>query len=323
MPIIVVKGLFFFAEEKKDDLIIKVYQHKQNQIVKMKLTNYLKGVVAAEMPANYRLEALKAQSVAARTYTLKKLPQFGGSGCSTKPEADISTNYKYNQAWLSEKEMKNKWGFLPYFYLRLRITKAVEATKGQVLVYNNQLIDAVYHSNSGGQTEASENVWGRKVSYLRSVNSPYDKEDDDTYQHTYEYKLEEFDSKLGVNLEEKINSNSQSKQKLLIGKGNNKLIKVVKYNESGSVNKINIGQKQFEGTEIRDKLSLPSTKFEFSIQADKIVCEVKGNGHGVGMSQAGANGFARHDYNYQQILKHYYSDTEIVNLNQLLPQETN
>ncbi|MFW6016324.1 MAG: SpoIID/LytB domain-containing protein, partial [bacterium] len=171
---------------------------------------YLKGVVAAEMPARYHMEALKAQAVAARTYTLKQLPAYGGRGSKNHPEADISTDFRYNQAWLSEEEMKEKWGFLSFFYFWLRISRSVEETAGRVIVYENKIIDAVYHSNSGGRTEDASSVWGEKIPYLISVDSPYDKENERNYQHNLSFSIEEFDERLNTDIKLNTSINIES-----------------------------------------------------------------------------------------------------------------
>ncbi len=317
LPVILIKGLFFYPQgDQEETIIIKVYKHKQNKIEPMELDDYLKGVVAAEMPAAYNIEALKAQTVAARTYTLKKLPAYGGQGSVEHDGADICTDYRHSQAWLAEKDMKKKWGFLSFFYYWAKITRAVEETSGQVLVYENNLIDAVYHSNSGGQTEFAANVWGRKTPYLKSVESPYDKENNKNYQHRYKFKIQDFDQKLGTNMQLLLRKRKEMNgdRELLISESNNKIFRNIKYSESGRVLKIKIGDNEFEGKEIRKKLDLPSTMFEFSLQQNYVICDVLGNGHGVGLSQDGADGYANHDYNYRDILKHYYQGVEIVNI---------
>lgn len=317
LPVILVKGFFFFfPEEKGEVIILSVYKHKQDKIVKMELSDYLMGVVAAEMPASYSIEALKAQAVAARTYTLKKLPAYGGQGSSEHPGADICTDYHHSQAWLSEKEMKNKWGFLSFFYYWARITEAVEETRDQILIYENKIIDAVYHSNSGGQTEAAKYVWGREVSYLRSIESIYDKEHKDNFHYQYRFDIYDFDQKLGSSIQTVLNNEREKMQspELVTNETNNEIFKVIKYSESGRVVKIRILDREYTGQEVRKRLDLPSTMFEFSLQQNNIICDGFGNGHGVGLSQDGADGYGDHGYSYKDILKHYYQGVRIGNI---------
>ncbi|MFW5980667.1 MAG: SpoIID/LytB domain-containing protein, partial [Halanaerobiaceae bacterium] len=177
-----------------------------------------------------------------------------------------------------------------------------------------ELIDALYHSNSGGRTENAADVWGEKTPYLVSVESPYDEESDENYYHSYTFEVEEVDRKLNTNLEEQISENMDEDGSL--SSGENGLIEVLEQNESGSVSEIKIGDENYSGEDIRELLDLPSTKFEFSLENDQIIGEVRGYGHGVGMSQDGANGFAKHGYDYRQILKHYYQSIEIVELSE-------
>ena len=287
--------LLYNDHDNNSEIIIKVYHHRENKTISMNLDNYLKGVLAAEMPASFELEALKAQAVAARTYVLKH-KESGGS--REHPGADICTDYRYSQAWYSEQEMKEKWGFIPFFYYWAKVTRAVEETKYEVIYYNDKLIDAVYHSNAGGQTEDAQNVWGKKIPYLLSVNSPHDKENPKNYLHKYKFTIDEFEKRLGINLINKVPENKD-------------IFNVLSRTEAGRIQKIKINSINFTGSEIRDKLGLPSCNFTFTLKDNEISTKVVGNGHGVGMSQDGANGFARNEYTYVQILKQYYPGTSI------------
>ena len=323
LPLLITRGFFFFTGEDEGPLILKVYDTNKEKIVKMELETYLKGVVAAEMPAIYNLEALKAQAVAARTYALKQMPLYGGPGCSQNPEADISTDFRYSQAWISREEMKEKWGFLPFFYFWNRISRVVEETRGEVITYKGELIDAVYHSNAGGVTEDAYYVWGNKTPYLKSVKSPYDQESNKNYRYIFKIPISVFDEKLSTNILEFISSGKSENadnddQKMLTDiKNNEEVFKVLNRSESGRVLAIKIAGKEFTGQQVRKKLSLPSNKFNFIIKEKFIETRVIGNGHGVGMSQAGANGLAKHGYTYSEIIKHYYSGVKIENLKEL------
>jgi len=320
IPIVISENLFFFSGPKdKDAMMINVYNHKTDEVVSMELTEYLTGVVAAEMPAFFRKEALKAQAVAARSYTLKKLPQFGGNGTSLHSEADISTDFRYDQAWISRNEMKEKWGFLPYFYFWLRISEAVNETKNEVLIYDGELIDAVYHSNSGGSTEYSENIWNKEIPYLISVESPYDREREKNFRHIIKFDISEMNNRLKIDIDqtdiEKIKAEHDS-ENINLEEKTNQLLKIEKF-ASGRIEEINIKNENFSGEEIRNKLKLPSTKANIYLKDDNFVFEVYGFGHGVGLSQDGANGFAGNNYDYEKILKHYYHGVELIDYREL------
>ncbi len=149
---------------------ISVYDHRANKIVPMDLEEYIVGVVSAEMPAYYEFEALKAQAVASRTYTLYRMAH---GRCQTNPDADICTNSKCCQAFSTHERMQNTWG-KDYANNYNRIAEAVMGTAGEVLVYDGKLCDALYHACSGGQTEDSEHVYANALPYLRGVDSPYE-----------------------------------------------------------------------------------------------------------------------------------------------------
>lgn len=291
IPVLLVKGPFW--QKKESDFLIKVYNHQQDKVEIMELDDYLRGVVAAEMPALYDLEALKAQAVAARTYSLRQIR----AGRGEYQGASISTDYRYCQAWLSEKEMKERWGFLPFFYYWVRINRAVEETRGEVLLYKGKLIDAVYHANSGGMTEDARYVWGKEEPYLKSVKSPYDQEQEKNYKNTYYFGLKELCEKL--QLEEKTPITG---------------IEILKRSKSGRVIELKIGNSTLTGIEFRQSLGLSSTKFTVSLEGDILTLTVFGKGHGVGMSQDGANGLAKHGYSYREILQHYYPGTTLARI---------
>ncbi len=292
IPVLLVRGLFW--QRDHSELLLKVHNHRLDKTVIMELDDYLRGVLAAEMPALYHQEALKAQAVAARTYTIKQLPRYGGPGSQKYKGADVSTDFTDCQAFLSEKEMKEKWGFVAFFYYWSRINRAVEETRGQILLYNGKIIDAVYHANSGGITEDAQYVWGRDTAYLKSIESPFDGENEKSFKSTYYFALNELKEKLGI-------------QQTSIGDR----IDIIKKSSSGRVLELKIGDKSFTGIQVRQKLSLPSTKFELTSEGDIYTFTCYGKGHGVGMSQDGANGLAKNGYTYQQILKYYYNNVEL------------
>ena len=260
---------------------ITVYDYKLQQKRELHLEDYVRGVVAAEMPASFSLEALKAQAIAARTYALKK--KHTGQR--------LTTASKYDQAWISKQELSDKWSKSDFFCNWSKVSAAVEATKDMVLVYNGKLITAAYHSTSGGQTAAAVEVWGGNIPYLKTVNSFCESE-------SPYYNQQQFFS--WQQLAEKLKTS------------NHKQIKVIARSRSGRVLKIKINEQVFSGREIRQKLGLNSTKFKISNNAQGIKFIVDGFGHGVGMSQYGAQGLAQAGYDFIEILKHYYPQAKIV-----------
>lgn len=245
------------------------------KIIKIGLEDYVIGVVGSEMPAEFNAEALKAQAVAARTYALKRT----STGASlTATTAD--------QVYKTDAELKSMWGntFNTYY---TKVKNAVNATKGEVALYNGQYIDALYYSTSNGRTEDSYNVWGFSYPYLKSVESPWDV-GVRGYEQTKTVAMSTISQKFGVNL----TSISQ--------------IKINSKTAGNRVESITICGKEFTGVKIRSVLGLRSADFDISVSGNSIVFTTRGYGHGVGMSQYGANGMAKAGSNYTQILKHYY-----------------
>ncbi|MBM7557004.1 stage II sporulation protein D [Halanaerobacter jeridensis] len=260
---------------------ITVYDYKLQQEKTLPLEEYVKGVVAAEMPASFPLEALKAQAVAARTYALKK--EINGQR--------LTTSSKFDQAWLSKQELKNKWTTDNFFYNWSKISTAVEETAGLVLVYNDELITAAYHSTSGGRTAAAVEVWGGKIPYLKSVNS-YCENNSPYYNQQQFFTWQQ----LAKNLDSI----------------NYKQVQIISRSNSGRVLKMKINKQVFSGREIRKKLALNSTKFRFIKTELGIKFIVDGFGHGVGMSQYGAQGLAEEGCNFIEILYHYYPQAKVI-----------
>lgn len=250
----------------------------------MNIEDYLIGVVAAEMPAAFESEALKAQSVAARTYTLYK-------SASTDHEADICTDFNHCQAYLSESEMRQNWKDDYNFYFD-KIKNAVYSTRGEYLTYNEEPIMAVFHSMGGGQTQNSSDVWGTQVPYLVSVPSPGE-EEATNYHSTHTISFEEFKNTIHASYPQAVvESYLDISQPTLT--------------ESGHVKGILIGKVSIPGSKIRSMFNLRSTKFTISFDENMVTFSVTGYGHGVGMSQYGANAMAKTGKTYREILSHYY-----------------
>ncbi len=248
---------------------------------------YLKGVVASEMPASYDIEALKAQAVASRTYAQRHI----------KNNSNISLK-DIDQSYISIDEMKNRWGkdFETYYK---KIEQAVNSTCNEIIIYDNEPIEAVFHAMSAGITENSEDVWKKDLPYLKSVESSFDKEYPD-FEHKKSFNKEEFYNIINNNFPNIVLSNDLKKD-----------IKILNYTKAGYIKNIQLGNKIIEASLFRKIFLLRSTNFNFNIKNDSIDFITKGYGHGVGMSQTGANFLAKNGYNYKDILNYYYKDTYI------------
>ncbi|MDI6605405.1 MAG: stage II sporulation protein D [Thermoanaerobacteraceae bacterium] len=293
-------------KDTKDFNTINVFVVKENRIIKMNLEDYLKGVVAAEMPAEFEEEALKAQAIAARTYALSKEIAAGGKGCELHPGADICTDYKHCQAWESNAELKEKWGSKYQEYMD-KVSKAVDDTKGLVIVYQDTLIEPAYHAISGGKTEDSVNVWKSNEPYLKSVVSPGE-ENAKKFKTTVTVSIDEFIRRI----------KSKAPKAVLNSKNALSCIKNIIRTPAGHVESLKIGGAYLTGNDIKDLFNLNSTNFTFNLQGGNVVLTVIGYGHGVGMSQYGAEAMAKEGKNYEEILKHYYTGVEIKKFDDLI-----
>ncbi len=275
-----------------DGDIITLYDHKSKMMHKIELEEYLVGVVSAEMPAVFSEEALKAQSVAARTYAMKKI----NSGTDAHPQAELCTDYAHCQAYVSPEEQKEKWGS-DYGKNMSKIKKSVYSTKGEYLSYNGEVAVAVFHSCSNGITEKASDVWGGDVPYLTNVPSEGDFERDD------------YCSKKELTVEEFVQTVSQFCGKEL--SDIEELMGDIKYTSGENVASIKLCDIEFSGVDVRKMFGLRSTAFDISFVDDKVIFDVYGNGHGVGMSQYGADSMAKKGKTYALILSHYYPGTEL------------
>ena len=273
---------------------IKVYDHRADKLVDMDLEEYIVGVVSAEMPAYYDFEALKAQAVASRTYTLYSMAH---GGCHTNPNADVCTNSKCCQAFSTHERMQNAWKD-DYANNYNRVAQAVMETAGEVLVYDGKLCDALYHACSGGQTENSENVYANALPYLRGVDSPYE---DPMREEDVDFGTDALVELIAAKYPESGITKDNVREGIAIGKAY----------ESGRVETLRLGKTTITGKQARNLFGLRSTMFTVEWTKDGIVFHVKGYGHGVGMSQNGANGMAKHGSDYREILFHYYTGVSI------------
>ncbi len=275
---------------------IKLLHKDENKIEEIDLDEYLYGVVSAEMPASFEEEALKAQAVVARTYTIYKIVNNDGK----HGEADICDDSTCCQAWISEQDRKDRWDEDEKEENWNKIVNAVNSTQGKIVTYNGEPINAFFHSNSGGTTEAPIEVWGGSgYPYLQSVATA----GEDAYsQYSSEAEFIE------AEFEEKI---KELHSDFEIDFDDENCIKIEEYTEGNRVKTIKIGNLELSGVEVRNIFGLRSANFTVTIEDNKIKFEVIGYGHGVGMSQTGADSLAKEGKTYEEIIHHYYTGVEI------------
>lgn len=270
-----------YEDPVSKDIVVTVYR-LNGSVINLGLEEYLIGVVGSEMPASFDFEALKAQAIVARTYTLKMINNN-----------KILTDSVSTQCYKDNYELRNMWGsdFDKYYN---KVKSAIESTVGLYITYNGQYIDAVYHSTSNGKTEDSVYVWGNNIPYLKSVDSSWNTQIP-SYSKTESKDFDTILNILGIDL-------------------NNNEIEILDRNASGRVVSVRIGNNFYSGIELRNLLGLRSTDFDLELSNGFLNITTRGYGHGVGMSQYGANEMAKMGYNYEQILKHYYQGIVISKL---------
>lgn len=256
-------------------------------VTTMELSEYLTAVLLREMPAEFEIEALKAQAVVARTYTLRRLdmkPKHSNAAVCTDPGCcqGFCLPESYIRAGGNEEGVQ-------------KIFDAISATAGEVLIYDNQLIEATYFSCSGGMTEDAAAVWGSEIPYLVATESPGE-EKAAHYTDTVTFTTEEFAKKLGISIPAQKGLRTEN----------------IAYTPGGGVEIIRICGQDYTGTFLRRKLGLRSTAFVLSVVGNTVTITTKGFGHRVGMSQYGADAMAVQGNTYRQILAHYYRGTELV-----------
>ncbi|NLM37592.1 MAG: stage II sporulation protein D [Firmicutes bacterium] len=278
-------------------ITVHLYLKEEKRIIALDLEEYVKGVVAAEMPAEFGLEALKAQAVAARTVAVRRLRCFGGTGYPAAPGADLSDDVRDSQAWLSRRQLIAKWGLLGYRRYWRKISAAVEATSGLILTYDGQPIDALYHSTSGPRTADAEELWGKSVPYLKSVPCSFGQHSP-RYQQERVFTVPELFSTLG--LAESADGGAAPR--------------ILKRTASGRVGTVQVGKGVFSGNELRLRLGLASTNFTVHRREGKVIFTTVGYGHGVGLCQYGADGMAQAGKAFTEILHYYYQGVELKKL---------
>ncbi len=279
---------------KKDDEIkfyfssnttVRIKRNATGKIDNVLLEDYIVGVLAGEMPVSFEIEALKAQAVAARTYVMKRLVN------NKNNDYDI-IDTTLNQVYLDNDELKKKWGNNYVNYIN-KLKTAVLETSGEYITYKDNIIDALFFSTSVGATENSEEVFVSALPYLRSVDSSWDAEVSPVFSENNTFSLKEFYNKLNLTY------------------SNNLSIDVLQTTSTGRIKKIKINGTTFNGTTVAGKLGIRSDYFNISRDNDTVLVTTKGYGHGVGMSQYGAEAMAKKGYTYDKILKHYYKDVDI------------
>lgn len=281
----------------KDYNKIKLLHKKTGEVEEVLLDDYLCNVVSAEMPADFEIEALKAQAVVARTYTIYKIEN------KKHENADICDDSTCCQAWVSKENRLARWDETKRQSNWEKIEQCVNQTKGKIVTYDNKPINAFFHANSGGTTELPVNVWGgSNMPYLQVV------------QTSGEEEYSQYASEVIFSKEELLDKLKTKYNDMQIDFENNDDIKIIEYTDGKRVKTIKFGNHELSGVETRMILGLKSTNFEIIKEGEKIKFSVKGYGHGVGMSQTGADTMAKEGKNYEEIIKHFYIGVEIKNM---------
>jgi len=278
---------------------ICVWNQSTKHDMRLSLEEYLVGVVAAEMPASFEMEALKAQAVAARTYTIRQVTVYG---CNRSKDADICTDSTHCQAWIPEETRRCNWGN-NYSTNEARVRQAVTETAGQIITYGGQPIEALFHATSNGRTENVEEVFAQPLPYLRSVQSDGE-ETAPRFRGTKTFTL----SAAAKRINKAFPDVHVSAAKLATQ------MEIVSLSTGGRVKEIRVGKSMLTGRDIRTLFELDSTAFELQFDDKNLTISTTGYGHGVGMSQTGAQAMALSGATYEDILTHYYTDTAIESL---------
>lgn len=275
------------SQSQEESVTLPVLVRSRDDIVEEQdLDAYLVGVVLAEMPADFEPEALKAQSVAARTYAWKAYVTGGKHG-----DGSVCTQPSCCQAYIDPADFLSQGGTMTSL---AKVEQAVAATSGYVLTYEGELIEATYFSCSGGRTEDAAAVWGVSFPYLQALDSPGE-EDAVHYADTFTLTAEAFQQALGLSLSE----------------SPDQWFSDVTFTEGGGIASVCIGGQLFSGTQLRSLLNLPSTSFSIQAEGNQLVITTHGYGHRVGMSQYGADAMAVRGSSWQEILAYYYPGTTL------------
>ncbi len=263
---------------------ITLYRSQENKLCRLELEEYIKGVVAAEMPASFETEALKAQAVAARTYTLRRLID----GRKYAQDADLSDNIYECQAYVTREEFADRHPRGTQEWQK-KIEAACDDTRGEIMLYKGEPIDALYHSTCGGKTESAAEITGQDIAYLQSTKCNY------CSQSNYYESVQVF---------------SPRELQKLTGVSQPEAVKILSKTPSGRSKKLQLDNRTISAEEFRRILQLPSTNLNLKNDNKQLLIISKGYGHGLGMCQYGANGMASRGKSYRDILKKYYKCIE-------------
>ncbi|WGU93712.1 stage II sporulation protein D [Paenibacillus dendritiformis] len=296
---------------------VRVYLAKARKIENVPLERYVRGVLAAEMPADFELEALKAQAIAARTYIVRRLRAGDTAGV---PEGADVTDTVAHQAYIPLAELAKR----PKHTIA-KLNQAVNETRDQVITYQGEPIMAAFFSTSNGYTENAEDYWKNPVPYLKSVPSPWDQAESPRYAETVELPLNEVLDKLGLT-PAAVPGLAQASWQGGGGSGSPSSdtgglaadVRILSRTAGKRVEEVQFGTKRFSGRDIREKLNLRSSAFDWERDGDKLRIRTYGYGHGVGMSQYGAQGMAKQGAAAERILTYYYIGVQLDKASKLL-----
>jgi len=282
-----VKNIQSGFNSNKDETVVRVLT-KNNTVEKINLEDYLVGVVSGEVPVSFEKEAIKAQAVAARTYALKQIENHKNYEYDVKDDTS-------SQVYQTDEELRNKWGNNYDEYVK-KIKECVNETEGEYVSYNKEVIYAFFFSTSNGKTEDNKNVFGKDLPYLKVVDSSFDESETKNFTTVKTVSLDDFYKQLDLEKSDELN-----------------ITDIVK-TESGRISSIMVNGKAFTGRDFQKRLSLRSNDFTIQKNNENISITTKGFGHGVGMSQYGANALAKRHKTYEEILKYYYQGTNLQKL---------
>src|SRR5690625_1657553 len=278
----------------EDTFSVAVMRSNTEQIEDVSLENYVAGVVSSEMPADFEMEALKAQALTARTYIVNHLLH------QDNPEGSNVTDTVQHQVYKNEEELRQQWG-KDFQWKMDKVNKAVAATQGEIITYDNAPITPSFFSTSNGFTENSEDYWDNELPYLRSVKSDWDK-DSPKYLDQQVFTIGQIESTLGIDL--------PADSEIPIEETRTK---------SKRISELKLADHTFSGRDIREKLELQSSDFTIEQKDNHLIFTTKGFGHGIGMSQYGANGMAKEGKKYEDIVNYYYQDIEVNSITETAP----
>lgn len=277
------------SNQAEAPISVSVMRTDMDEVEQVPLESYVTHVVASEMPTEFEIEALKAQSLAARTYIVQHLLYQDDEEITDKVD---------HQVYKDEQELREQWGE-EYQEKMNKLKDAVSATEGEIITYDDHPITAAYFSTGNGYTENSEDYWDEELPYLRSVESPWDE------------KSPNF-------LNQEVFTKDEIAQSLNVTISDNDDIEISR-TKSNRVDQVELSGKAFTGREVREKLSLPSSDFTIEKENDHFIFTTKGYGHGIGMSQYGANGMAEEGKTYDEIIEYFYQDIDIQTINEIAP----